>query len=287
MARTLGLTIALLLALGAGTASAQSQDEEARAASTDGDYSGPAPSTPLTVRDANDPHEEANTDYFFVGAFYRHVVIPGFIQQLFVDGGIDGSNPGVGLTFNWRKNDFNVIANVWWNNAEASGYFRALGDPRTDTELIQAHMGVVFVNAEFMWSFPITDWLAFELGFDLGFGFVYGGLTRTEAYESSDGAGDWQACQGPGQAGTGGYCEPPAPDPCWANSGGHYNCTEPNWTSRDSASGDTGQVPVIFPWISLPHLAVRIKPIRQVQIRIDGGYGLYNFFFGGAVSYGF
>ena len=292
MARTLGSMMALLLALGAGTASAQTQDEEAAGASTDGDYGGPAPSTPLTVRDANDPHEEANTDYFFIGAFYRHVIIPGFIQQLFVDGGIDGSNPGVGLTFNWRKNDFNVIANVWWNNAEASGYFRALGDPRTDTEFIQAHMGVVFVNAEFMWSFPITDWLAFELGFDLGFGFIYGGLTRTEAYESRNasgtGQGDWQACNDVGNPNAE-YCEGPRlpPETCWANPGGHYQCTEPNWTTRDSATGDTGQVPVIFPWISLPHLAIRIKPIRQVQIRIDGGYGLYNFFFGGAVSYGF
>jgi len=32
---------------------------------------------------------------------------------------------------------------------------------------------------------------------------------------------------------------------------------------------------------------VRIKPIKQIQIRLDGGYGLYSFFFGGSLSYGF
>ena len=39
--------------------------------------------------------------------------------------------------------------------------------------------------------------------------------------------------------------------------------------------------------VTLPHVAVRIKPVRQFQIRIDGGYGLYNFFFGGSIYYGF
>lgn len=238
----------------------------------------PEPST--QYRDL-DPAEDENVDYFFLGAFYRHVMIPGFIQQLFVDGGIDADNPGTGLTFNWRKNNFNVIASVWWNQANGSGYFRAVGDPRTDTEHIQAHMGVVFVNAEFLWSFPITDWFAFELGFDLGVGFIYGGVTRTEAYESSPGADDWQPCTGPGQAGTGAYCEPPAPEPCWDNNGGHYQCTEPNWTTGG------GDVPIVIPWVAAPHVALRFKPIRQLQIRVDGGYGLYNFFVGASASYGF
>lgn len=291
----LWMTSALALALPVGTAAAQTLEEEQSSAEE------PAEDPPEgsgrlddeqaevsdeaereQVRDTSDPFEEENVDYFFLGAFYRHVIIPGFIQGLFVDGGIDGSNPATGITFNYRKNQFNVSANIWWNNAEAEGYFRAQGDPRTDTEFIQAHMGVIFITAEFLWAFPITDWFAFELGFDLGFGFIYGGLTRTEAYESSPGSGDFQPCTSAGQPGTGGYCEsPPAPEPCYATNGGHYNCTEPNWLTEG------GDVPVIFPWVSLPHIALRFKPIHQLQIRVDGGYGLYNFFFGGSISYGF
>lgn len=286
------VTGALLLALPGGMAAAQTlaEEQEAAEAPPSGGEGDRVDDEQAEVsdeaereefRDTSDPRELENVDYFFLGAFYRHVIIPGFIQSLFVDGGIDGSNPATGITFNYRKNNFNVSANLWWNNAEAQGYFRAQGDPRTDTEFIEAHMGVIFVTAEFLWSFPITDWFAFELGFDLGFGFIYGGLTRTEAYETP-GADDWQPCETPGQAGTNGYCEtPPAPDPCYNNNGGHYDCTEPNWLTEG------GDVPVIFPWVSLPHIALRFKPIHQVQIRLDGGYGLYNFFFGGSLAYGF
>jgi len=231
--------------------------------------------------DSTDPREVEDTDYFFLGAMGRGVIIPGFVQELFVEGGIDGFNPGAGLSFNWRRNNFNVVANVWWNNAVADGYFRANGDPRIEQEFIDVDLGVLFVNAEFLWSFPLTDWLAFEIGFDLGFGFIYGSLVRTEAYESSPGQGDWQPCEGSGMPNNE-YCnDTPAPDPCYDNNGGHFQCEEPNWFTE---GGDT---PFLFPWVALPHLAVRIKPIRQIQIRIDGGYGLYNFFFGGSVSYGF
>jgi hypothetical protein len=235
-----------------------------------------------TFRDSTDPFEEENVDYLFLGAFYRHVVIPGFIQSLFVAGGIDGSNPGTGVTFNWRKNNFNINTNLWWNNAVANGFFRAQGDPRTDTEFVDVNLGVIFITVEVMWAFPLVDWFAIELGFDLGLGFIYGDLTRTEAYESSPGADDWQACDGPGDPNGGAYCEVDrAPDPCYANNGGHYDCNEANW------SEEGGDIPIVFPWVALPHLAVRFKPIHQLQIRIDGGYGLYSFFFGGSVSYGF
>jgi len=232
-------------------------------------------------RDSTDPFEEEDTDYFFLGALGRAVIIPGFIQEPFVDGGIDGFNPGAGLTFNWRRNNFNVIANVWWNNAQGDGYFRAQGDPRTDTEYITVDLGVVFINAEFLWSFPITDWFAFEVGFDLGIGFIYGNLVRNEAYESSVGADDWQPCDGANDPASPSYCETAAPDPCYNTDGGHYNCTEPNWFT------DGGDTPFVFPWVGLPHVALRFKPIHQFQIRVDVGYGLYNFYFGGSLSYGF
>ena len=234
--------------------------------------------------DALDPREVANTDYFFLGAMGRAVIIPGFIQQLFVQGGIDGFNPATGLTFNWRRNDFNVVVDAWWNNAQADGYFRANGDPPTDTEYIDVDLFAFFINASFLWSFPITDWFAFELGFDLGIGFLGGSLVRTEAYETSPGNEQYEPCDGPGDPNAPpGYCEPaiPASSPCYDTDGGHYGCSEPNWFTE---GGDT---PFVFPWVSLPHIAVRFKPIHQLQIRIDGGYGLYNFFFGGSISYGF
>jgi hypothetical protein len=226
---------------------------------------------PASARNDTDPYERENTDYFFLGAMYRHVFIPSFIQRVApIEEGIDADNPGVGLTFTYRRNNFGVTANAFWNGAQGQGFYRESGDPRTDTEHIIADMGVIFLSAEFMWSFPIVEWFAIELGFDLGFGFVYGTIVRTEAYESSPGAGDWRRCNGPTNPNAQ-YCEA---------TGGHYGVTEPNWLNN-------GDIPVIVPWISVPHIALRFKPIRQIQIRIDGGWGIYNFFAGGSISYGF
>lgn len=276
----------LAVTLATGVASAQSLDEEQEAAGDGADRLG-APgrlgdeqadvedgSPREAPHDSTDPRELENTDYFFLGGFYRHVFIPSFIQRVGpIHGGIDADNPGAGLSFTYRRNNFSVVANVWWNGAQGEGFFRASGDPRTDTEHVIADMGVVFLNAEFLWAFPITDWFAIELGFDLGVGFVYGTVIRTEAYESNVGADDWQPCIGPNNPATAGpgYCE---------DFGGHYRTTEPNWTGG-------GDVPVIVPWLSVPHIALRFKPIRQIQIRVDGGWGIYNFFVGGSVAYGF
>ncbi|MEC7526255.1 MAG: hypothetical protein VYE22_40615 [Myxococcota bacterium] len=289
---------ALALALGASVAQAQDDDdptalgspttveEEDEAPPRLGDEQADTEEAAPTevVRDSTDPFEAADTDYFFIGGFYRHVIIPGFIQELFVEGGIDGSNPGAGLTFNYRRNNFNIVANAWWNNASGQGFFRASGDPPNETEFIDVQLGVVFFTAEFLWSFPITDWLAFELGFDLGFGFIYGDLRRTEAYETTRGSGEYRVCDDVNDPDApAGYCDGPRlpPSTCFRESGGHYDCNEPNWFT------DGGDTPFLFPWVSLPHIAVRIKPIKQIQIRIDGGYGLYSFFFGGSLSYGF
>lgn len=234
--------------------------------------------------DSTDPRELEDVDYFFLGAMGRGVIIPGFIQSLFVEGGIDGFNPGAGLSFNWRRNDFNVVANVWWNNAQADGFFRGNGDPPSEQEYVDVDLGAIFVNVEFMWSFPLTDWFAFELGFDLGVGFIYGDLVRTEAYDTDPGPDEaWEPCNGPSDPAQPGCQDRDAmlDGPCYDTMGGHFGCREPNWLTE---GGDT---PLVFPWVSLPHIALRFKPIRQVQIRIDGGYGLYNFFFGGSVYYGF
>lgn len=296
----LRLLCILVIALGSSTALAQTLEEEQAAAAGDdeappsGDADGDRlddeqaevqDETPRErFRDSTDPFEAQGQDYFFLGAFFRWVTVPGAIQQLFVAGGIDGNNPGTGLSFNWRKDNFNIVANVWWNNAVAEGYFRANGDPREDTEFIDVDLGLVFINAEFLWSFPLVDWFAIELGFDLGIGFIYGDLVRTEAYETAIGADDFQPCSGPGDPNdvTGRYCEgPPAPDPCYNNSGAHYNCREANWTSPG------GDVPIVFPWIALPHFALRFKPIHQLQIRIDVAYNLYAISFGAGLWYGF
>jgi len=40
------------------------------------------------------------------------------------------------------------------------------------------------------------------------------------------------------------------------------------------------------PWLALPHLALRFKPIKQLMMRVEGGFGL-GFFMGASAAYGF
>ena len=64
------------------------------------------------------------------------------------------------------------------------------------------------------------------------------------------------------------------------NDNNHYGgYDEPSW-----ANG--GSKPFIFPWISLPQVSFRYKPIKTSRRALDVGFSLTGFFFGAAVDYG-
>jgi hypothetical protein len=54
---------------------------------------------------------------------------------------------------------------------------------------------------------------------------------------------------------------------------------ENNWVT---AGG--GYVPLIIPWLSLPHMAFHIRPHRHFDIRLEGGFSLIGFY-GGATAH--
>ncbi|MBW2456174.1 MAG: hypothetical protein JRI68_16765 [Deltaproteobacteria bacterium] len=73
-------------------------------------------------------------------------------------------------------------------------------------------------------------------------------------------------------AGTGEWCD---------NENDHFgNYDEPSW-----ANG--GSKPFIFPYISIPQLSFRYKPIKQFQARFDTGFAITTgFFLGLSAAYG-
>jgi hypothetical protein len=95
------------------------------------------------------------------------------------------------------------------------------------------------------------------------------------AKPSPDNPRDWKPCN---SAGGSSYCDA-------ANN--HFSPTnnvrdgydEPSW-----ANG--GSKPLIFPWIALPQVSFRYKPIRQLQTRADVGFSTSGFFFGVSAGYG-
>ncbi|MBN8615838.1 MAG: hypothetical protein J0L92_34915 [Deltaproteobacteria bacterium] len=251
-----------------------------------------------------DPRERPDTDYFFLGAFARGVIVPTFIQGLLVQysagQGSTGEpvNMGAGGFFTWRRNGFGVTAEVWYLGFGSTGYYHGLGAADDEYERIESNLGVVFGNFLFGWSIDITEWLGFDIGFGLGFGGMVGNIYRTEAYRQT-GTQELAACTGPGTPaasgcesslelrGTGGRLDDTR------QRGGTYQrfvSGDPTVDARNGANpwyfGDGG-IPPMFFWLDLPRIGLRIKPIRQIQIQINGGYNLYGFNFGGSLAYGF
>lgn len=233
---------------------------------------------PEAERDATDPFEDPHEGYYFVGLMYRHIVVPKFMQNLFVDGGTTVSNPGFGAQFEYRKDGFSIIGNVWWQDFSFVGPFREAGDGEPDTEILNSSWSAVFASASFMWSTAFNDMFAFEYGIDVGLGVVLGDGIRTEAF-SNDGGANYSACSGPGDLRDMSgrvYCN--TPSVADGESGEHYNVVARKWS-------DGGSVPNVVPWLGIPHIALRIKPIHQVQIRLDAGF-FGGFWFGAGLSYG-
>lgn len=239
------------------------------------------------VRDDSDPYEDPHTGYYFAGVMYRHIIVPTFIQHLFADGGVTASDPGVGGEFTYRKDGFSITGSLWWQNFAFVNPFRTNGDSAFNTEIINSNWSSIIGAVSFMWSTPFNDMLALEYGVDLGLGVVLGNGTRSEAYPSNGpgSVGGYHACSmanDPNEVPNGVYC---APNPGGGTSatddqnGEHYNVTARKWT-------DGGSVPNVIPWLGLPHIALRFKPVHQFQARLDMGF-FGGFFFGLGAQYGF
>ncbi|MBI2894061.1 MAG: hypothetical protein HYY06_10960 [Deltaproteobacteria bacterium] len=217
--------------------------------------------------DPNSPREEANKPYYFVGARFRLLWIPSFMVGLFADvedwsGAI---NPAAGLEFTYRKNSFDVIGALWWAGASADpGFMKGQSDPDTSFEEIKSSLNLWILSADFVWSYDFNEVVSFTYGAGIGIGLVTGSLMRNEAYRKG---GEWTPCPYAGFDGGG-------PDFCEAE-GGQYDVNE----------ADGGDVPPVVPWISLPHLGLRIKPHRNFMMRIDMGFGI-GFFLGVSGNYG-
>ncbi len=235
-------------------------------------------------RSSTDPFEDPHEAYYFVGAFYRQIFIPQFLLNLFTDLSSGSNFPAFGAELTYRKDGFDIVGSLWLARPEGNGPFRANGDPLQDTEIVVTDLWTVFISGTFLWSTDITDWFAIEYGVGVGLGIVIGDVYRTEAYPTADGG--YAPCAGPGNPASAppGYCGPAAtPDSrrmqLCQDGTEQYNCREGQWS-------DGGNVPNIVPWLAIPHLALRFKPIKQLMMRVEGGFGL-GFFMGASAAYGF
>jgi hypothetical protein len=144
-------------------------------------------------------------------------------------------------------------------------------------------MKAIYGTADLLWSVKLNKNFDFEYGAGFGLGIVFGDLQNNWVYEDPTGplaasnGKHYSKCETEGQNGPLSGC----------NKANHQNAstakvggyTEPSWLNG-------GSKPVLFPWISVPQIGLRFKPVKQFEGRLGLGFSLTGFWFGLNGSYG-
>jgi hypothetical protein len=260
--------------------------------------------------DDNDPYEDPNKTYRFIGLRYRDAIAPKFIMNWFANGGANVNVPMVGPEFITRRDHLEIaVALMYADYSMNPTLFQSKTDPATSWDLIASSLKLGYVMVDIMYEIPLPfddkregmdGRFALLVGGGVGIAGVFGTLYRAEAFPNSMGAASnpanpsqWSACTGPGQTGgymAAAYCTTRGGNTTYyagsatniyaapTNSRGtQFSNVEANW-----ANG--GSLPVVFPWLAVPQIAFRYKPIKQFQLKADFGFSDSGFFFGLSAS---
>ncbi len=237
--------------------------------------------------------ENKGEGYYFLGANYRLTLVPAFIINMFVDQGPTGvvGSSTAGLSFDYRKDHFSIIPGLNFTKYSLDPtIFTEKGKSGVgNTTVVSSDLNAIYLTMDLLWSVPIAKGgqADFEFGFSVGVGGVWGDLYNTWVSDQSTGGTAYTAQDGTKYN----QCVTTGPNGCNANQ--HQNSSvnkvgsgkgyrEPMWF--DSGGGS---VPNIMPWISLPILGFRFKPIKELEMRLQTGFSVTGFFFNFAAYYGF
>ncbi len=240
-----------------------------------------------------DVTEKEHKTYYFVGARYRGTIIPKFMVNLFVGEGATFYSNTAGIEIDIRKDNFSLIPalNFVEYGFDSTAFFDKSGKNGVVNEgnwsIVHANLKGVYLTLDLLWSAPVHKNISFEYGLGVGVGVIFGDIYNNWATKTAPGgntgithatASDgsvYYECQTAGPAGSG--CDPNSHtthDP--AKVGGY---TEKTW-----AGG--GSIPNVFLHLALPQLGLRIKPVKQLEMRIGGGFSLTGFWFGLSGDFG-
>jgi len=252
------------------------------------------------AEDPNDPFEDPAKAYRFIGIRYRDAIVPKFMINWFANGGRNVNAPMVGPEFITRQNHLEIAVSVMYADYSMSPFlFQGKNDSSTTWDLVQSQLKVAYAMVDILAEIPLekkvvgsvekTGRVALLIGGGVGVGGVFGSLYQSQAYPNSAAtAGNssdptqWSACTSQTQstpALAGSYCNSRSPHIAGAGGNLTTGYSQPNWFNG-------GSLPVVYPWIALPQLSLRYKPIKQFQIKADGGFSTSGFFFGASASYG-
>jgi hypothetical protein len=260
------------------------------------------PETPAGP-DPNDPKEDPGKAYRFIGLRFRNLIVPKFMLNIFADGGTTVNAFTFGPEFTTRKDhiEFN-IALSYADYSMDPFMFKGKDDGDEAFEKVSSTMKLLYLTFDILYEIPIDSKgrFAFLVGGGIGLAPVFGNLYRNQAYPDDPGNLDpddpnsWEDCVAAGNpqvtqglpAGKQ-YCDDA--NDHFVNKTKKANAKhsdqdtdvqydEPSWFNG-------GSKPSIMPWISLPQISLRIKPIKQFQTRVDLGFSITGFFFGMNAGY--
>jgi hypothetical protein len=237
----------------------------------------------------NDPREDPLKTYYFVGARFRNVIVPKFMLNIFADGGATVNVFTFGPELSSRKAGIEYDIGLSYADYSMNEFlFKGNGEGDDAWEIVSSDMKVIYLNIDILfevWKHE-TGMFSFMVGGGVGLGGVLGNLYRTQAYPDDpsrlnpDDTSTWNKCQGPTAmpvvAGTNmTYCD---------DSNTHFYVQGKDYTEASWANG--GSKPFILPWLAIPQLSFRFKPVKQFQARADLGFSITGFYFGLSAAYG-
>lgn len=240
-----------------------------------------------------DPFEEENKAYRFIGLRFRNLVVPKFMINIFADGGDTVNVFSFGPELTIRKGETEYDFSLSYADYSMDPFlFKGADDGNDAWEIVSSDMKVVYLTIDLLYNIPLDAKGRFSvlIGGGVGIGAVFGNLYRAQASyigadpsnPDADDINKWVPCSG---AGMPGGIDPTTGNRYCDDSNDHFKSSgEDGYDESSWANG--GSKPFIFPWISLPQVSFRYKPIKQIQSRLDLGFSLTGFFFGLSAGYG-
>jgi hypothetical protein len=232
-----------------------------------------------------DPLEKEGERYNFVGVRFRDLIVPKFMINWFADGGATVNVAMVGPEFSTRKNGTELDFAVQYADYSMKPFlFKGKNEGEEAYEIVSSSMKMMLFTADLLYDVPIdkTGKLSFLIGGGIGFGVVFGDLNRAQAFPA-----DGSHTADPNDPSKWGTCTASAATPTTSSGASFCDSSNNHYGSYKEASwANGGSKPNIFPWVSLPQLSLRYKPIKQLQTRFDTGFSTSGFFFGLSASYG-
>ena len=221
------------------------------------------------------PEHDDVLDRWWIGGYYRHLWVPGYITDPFFASAPAISNNGFGLVATYRTlGSLNIEMGVGYMPYSFHGPFLADGKPIEDTELVRSDLKFWHLTGSLMWDIEFHRTVALEIGVGLDLGLFSGDVIRNSAYLDGK-TGRFKDCSGPLM-------------PATLGPNGIPYCDVPKNGGKSDKPGDNGELynqregrwPTVMAFPMLPHVALRLQPFKHLTIKGEFAFGIAQMFAG-------